>query len=124
YQLAVPPTAAGELRGIIRRIAESGHPSFLNVLKRFGDSSPSPLSFPIPGWTLSVDLPIADDLGRLCQALDETVLSLGGRLYAAKDSRMTPETFHAMYPRLAEWRKVRDSVDPDRVFVSDMARRL
>jgi decaprenylphospho-beta-D-ribofuranose 2-oxidase len=124
YQLAVPPTAAGELRGIIRRIAESGYPSFLNVLKRFGDSSPSPLSFPIPGWTLSVDLPIADGLGRLCQELDETVLGLGGRLYAAKDSRMAPETFHAMYPRLDEWRKVRDSVDPDRVFVSDMARRL
>jgi decaprenylphospho-beta-D-ribofuranose 2-oxidase len=52
------------------------------------------------------------------------VLRFGGRLYSAKDSRTTAETFHAMYPRIDEWIALRRRVDPDAVFASDMARRL
>ena len=54
-------------------IVNSGHLSCLNVLKRFGPGNPAPLSFPMPGWTLTVDLPIEDGLDRLCNALDEQV---------------------------------------------------
>jgi decaprenylphospho-beta-D-ribofuranose 2-oxidase len=120
----IPFSAQDELQPIIARIAGSGYPSFLNVLKRFGPANPAPLSFPMPGWTLTVDFPIAAGLGRLCDELDDIVGAVGGRLYAAKDSRTTPATFQAMYPRLAEWQRTRDAIDPDRVFVSDMARRL
>lgn len=52
------------------------------------------------------------------------MLEFGGRLYTAKDSRTTAQAFHAMYPRIEEWLAVRRKVDPDGVFVSDMARRL
>ena len=34
------------------------------------------------------------------------------------------ELVPAMYPRLREWRRVRDRVDPDRLLQSDLARRL
>ena len=44
--------------------------------------------------------------------------------WKAKDSRMRPELVPAMYPRLDEWRAVRDRLDPDRQLVSDLARRL
>ena len=50
-------------------IVNSGHLSCLNVLKRFGHSNPSPLSFPMPGWTLTVDLPIEHGLDKFCDAL-------------------------------------------------------
>ena len=73
---------------------------------------------------LSLDFPIRDGLGRFCDELDERVLDLGGRLYFAKESRSTPERIARMYPRLAEWRATRDRIDPERVFVSDLARRL
>ena len=63
-------------------------------------------------------------LGELCTELDAMVLDLGGRLYTAKDSSTSPEAFAAMYPRLDEWRKIRNSVDPNGVFASDMSRRL
>ncbi|MFD4182789.1 FAD-binding protein [Rhodococcus sp. NPDC058514] len=124
YQFSIPFGAEQQLADIVRRIAESGHRSFLNVFKRMGDSNPAPLSWPHPGFMLSLDFPIRAGLGRFCDELDEQVLAAGGRLYFAKDSRTTPERITQMYPRLDEWRSVRDSVDPDRFFASDLARRL
>jgi decaprenylphospho-beta-D-ribofuranose 2-oxidase len=56
--------------------------------------------------------------------LDDEVLAAGGRLYLAKDSRMSPAMMAASYPRLEEWRRVRDRMDPHGVFTSDLARRL
>jgi decaprenylphospho-beta-D-ribofuranose 2-oxidase len=98
--------------------------SALNVLKRFGEGNRGPLSFPRPGWTLCVDIPINPGAGPLCDELDEIVLDAGGRHYLAKESRTTPGAIRRGYPRLDEWRKVRDAVDPNGVFVSDLARRL
>ncbi len=94
------------------------------MLKRFGAANPSPLSFPMPGWTLAVDLPIEQGLDRLCNALDEQVLSVGGRVYLAKDSRLSAETFRQMYPRLEEFLAVRRGSIPVSTFTSDLARRL
>ncbi|GGS17854.1 FAD-binding oxidoreductase [Actinokineospora fastidiosa] len=124
YQFIIPFDEDVALRHIVRRIAESGHVSFLNVLKRMGEANPAPLSFPRPGWTITVDFPIRAGLREFCDELDELVLAVGGRLYLAKESRTAPETFHRMYPRLDEWRKVRASVDPDGLFTSDQSRRL
>jgi decaprenylphospho-beta-D-ribofuranose 2-oxidase len=71
-----------------------------------------------------VDIPVARGLDHFCNELDELVLGAGGRLYLAKESRASAETIRAGYPRFDEWRKVRDAVDPNRVFSSDMSRRL
>ncbi|MFC4005068.1 FAD-binding protein [Prauserella oleivorans] len=124
YQFSVPFGREDDLKRLCRKIANSGHYSFLNVIKRMGEANRAPLSWPTPGWMLSVDFPIKDGLSRFCTELDEDVLAAGGRLYTAKDSRTTAEMFHRMYPRLDEWRKIRHSVDPDGIFISDMARRL
>ncbi len=124
YQFIIPFAARTELRQIVARIAESGHVSFLNVLKRMGEANPAPLSFPRAGWTITVDFPIKAGLHEFCTELDQRVLDAGGWPYLAKESRTTPEAIAAMYPRLDEWRQVRRWVDPQGVFVSDMARRL
>jgi decaprenylphospho-beta-D-ribofuranose 2-oxidase len=124
YQFSTPLNAHDDLRRIVRKVAESGHVSFLNVFKRMGEGNRAPLSFPHPGWMVCLDFPIKTGLSRFCEELDEAVLGMGGRLYTAKDSRTSPEAFAQMYPRLDEWRKIRASVDPDGVFASDMSRRL
>ncbi len=124
YQFVVPTEAVEEFKGIIGEIQRSGHFSFLNVFKLFGPGNNAPLSFPIPGWNVCVDFPIKAGLGEFVTELDRRVTEFGGRLYSAKDSRTTAETFHAMYPRIGEWLAVRRRVDPDGVFMSDMARRL
>ncbi|OLT26737.1 decaprenylphosphoryl-beta-D-ribose oxidase [Nocardiopsis sp. CNR-923] len=125
YQFAVPFGAEDALTDIVTGLSRAGAPSFLAVLKRMGEPTPAPLSFPRPGWSLALDLP-ADlpGLGRLLRGFDERLLEVGGRLYLAKDSRASAETVHAMYPGLPAWRRTRDRVDPDGVLVSDLARRL
>ena len=124
YQFVVPFGAEDTFHRIVEQIARSGHVSFLNVLKRFGAASRAPLSFPQPGWTITVDFPIRRGLAQLCDRLDEQVLDADGRLYLAKESRTAAATLHRMYPRLDEWRKLRAEADPDGVFASDLSRRL
>ncbi|WP_072689134.1 FAD-binding oxidoreductase [Rhodococcus marinonascens] len=124
YQFVVPTTAVEEFKAIIRDIQASGHHSFLNVFKLFGEGNKAPLSFPIPGWNICVDFRIKPGLNEFVTELDKRVLKFGGRLYMAKDSRTTAETFHAMYPRIDEWTATRRKYDPTNVFASDMSRRL
>jgi decaprenylphospho-beta-D-ribofuranose 2-oxidase len=124
YQFVVPFSEDETFRRCFQLIVNSGHVSCLNVLKRFGPGNAAPLSFPMQGWTLTVDLPIEEGLDSLCNTLDELVVAAGGRVYLAKDSRLSASTFRQMYPRLDDFLAVRRKVDPDGLFNSDLARRL
>ena len=60
----------------------------------------------------------------LADELDKRVMEFGGRLYLAKESRTSAENFHAMYPKMDDWIRIRNDIDPNGVFESDMSRRL
>ena len=124
YQFVVPPEAIDPFKALLADIAASGHYSFLNVFKLFGEGNRAPLSYPMAGWNVCVDFPIKAGLSDFLTGLDRRITSFGGRLYTSKDSRATAETFHAMYPRIDEWIATRRAIDPTGVFASDMARRL
>ncbi|MGC0414923.1 FAD-binding protein [Embleya sp. AB8] len=125
YQFVVPFGREDGLVEAVETISAHGAPSSLTVLKRFGPGNAGYLSFPKPGWTLTLDFPTnTPGLARLLRQLDEIVLTNEGRFYLAKDSRMDPAHLARMYPRLEQFREVRAKVDPDGVFVSDQARRL
>jgi decaprenylphospho-beta-D-ribofuranose 2-oxidase len=125
YQYVVPLEADAVVWRSLERISALRAPSFVTVLKRFGEGDPGMLSFPMPGWTLALDFPSRTPwLRPLLSELDEMVLEAGGRLYLAKDSRIPAELMPAMYPRYAEFRRLRAKVDPAGVFASDLSRRL
>lgn len=122
YQCVLPEPAAREgAREIIER---SRGLSFLTVLKRLGEQNDGPLSFAMRGYTIAMDFPIQPGVFKLLNEIDEIVIKHGGRVYLAKDARLRPETFRAMYPKYREWLRVKRTVDPENIFSSDLSRRL
>ncbi|HUZ04542.1 MAG TPA: FAD-binding oxidoreductase [Acidobacteriaceae bacterium] len=95
---------------ILKSIAYSGLGSFLAVLKVMGDpASPGMMSFPMPGITLALDIPIHPGVTfPLFDRLAEMTRELGGRLYPAKDARMTAAQFQTFYPQWQQFAAYRD----------------
>lgn len=125
YQLVLPlETARAGLDEILDRVSRAGKGSFLSVLKRFGRGNDNFLSFPLEGYTLAMDFKYEASLFPLLDELDAIVAAHGGRLYLAKDARMSRELFRQTYPQWERFMEVKAQVDPDNFFSSLQSRRL
>ena len=128
YQAFFPrATSMQGLRELLSRVSGSGVASFLAVMKSCGPADGGLLSYLEPGHTLALDIPWHGSDARmreLCTAFDDVLLRHGGRIYLAKDAVTTAETFCKMYPRLADFQRVRRQADPDGRFSSALGRRL
>lgn len=125
YQFVVPfKDGARRLREILTAIFSAGELPFLNVLKRMGHGTQSPLSFPAEGYTLAIDFPIRRNTRALLQRLDAMVVDAGGRVYLGKDSFLDATTFRAMYPAVESWLQTKAKYDPQGVFTSNLGRRV
>lgn len=121
FQFVVAEQEKGALEEIFNTLARSGQASFLAVLKQFG-SIPSPgiMSFPRPGYTLTLDFPNRGELtSDLLKRLTDIVVEAKGRLYPAKDGHMSKQNFKMFYPELDDFIKY---IDPN--FSSDFWRRV
>ncbi len=125
FQCVLPDDAGiSGIRQLLEQIVRSRAASFLAVLKTLGGEGEGYLSFPQRGYTLALDFPRKKGVVELLRSLEAITRDYGGRIYLAKDACMSPESFAAMYPGLEQFRAVRQSIDPDALMNSDLARRL
>jgi FAD/FMN-containing dehydrogenase len=125
YQFVVPNESAEKaIRAVLEEVSSRGMGSFLAVLKQFGAANQNLLSFPREGFTLTLDFKRERRLFPLLQRLDDIVSDHGGRLYLAKDARMSEQMFKQGYPRWEEFMAIKERLDPDSVFTSLQSKRL
>ena len=106
-------------------LTRHGGASFLTVIKDCGAEGRGMLSFPRPGLSVALDVPMRGAATQsLVDALNRHVLDAGGRIYLAKDALTRREDFAAMEPRLPLFDAVRRKWDPERRLRSALSVRL
>ncbi|MEX1197971.1 MAG: FAD-binding oxidoreductase [Pseudohongiellaceae bacterium] len=125
YQFVVPDASAAQtIRSVLARTRKAGIGSFLSVLKRTGPANRNPLSFPLSGYTLALDFKYHPDLLPLLDMLDDVIAEAGGRVYLAKDARLSQERFQRMYPHWEAFVETRRALGAHHHFNSLQSRRL
>ncbi|MFT7464124.1 MAG: decaprenylphospho-beta-D-ribofuranose 2-oxidase [Pseudohongiellaceae bacterium] len=126
YQCVLPvPDDSSVVRRFFETLTAIGGASFLTVIKDCGPEGRGLLSFPRPGVSVALDLPMRGAATQaLVDALNEVVIDAGGRIYLAKDSLTRPEHFRAMEPRIETFNKVRRAWDPEASLRSALSVRL
>ncbi|MDG2149105.1 MAG: FAD-binding oxidoreductase [Planctomycetota bacterium] len=128
YQCVIPMDAEDGVAPITRffeTLIGCGGGSLLTVLKDCGPAGTGMMSFPRPGVSVALDLPMRGrSTQALVDALNRSVLAEGGRIYLAKDALTRAEDFHAMEPRLEGWNAVRRRWDPEGTLKSALSVRL
>lgn len=108
YQFVIPKDRALEgILEILKKVEQSSHTPFLNVLKLLGEENKNYLSFPLEGYTLALDFKKKKGLIEFLNELDTIVAHYRGRVYLAKDGRMSKTFFEKGYPEIAKVKEIR-----------------
>jgi decaprenylphospho-beta-D-ribofuranose 2-oxidase len=125
HQSVIPDEAGpAGIRGLIEVLAKAGACSFLTVIKDCGAEGEGLLSFPRPGMSIALDIPIRADTQAVIDRLNEHVIACGGRIYLTKDGFTRPVHFRAMEPRLDAFLAVKRQWDPQGLLKSAQSERL
>ncbi|WP_319381755.1 FAD-binding oxidoreductase [Thiomicrorhabdus sp.] len=125
YQFILPKEQSFEgLNEILALIAARGMASFLAVLKLYGATNANFLSFPMEGYSLALDFKVQKGLFSFLDELDALVLKYRGRIYLAKDARMSREVFEQGYPGIERFRALREEFELNQFIRSYQSERL
>ena len=97
YQMVVPSDGAYEtVSEILKIVTKSKLGSTVAAVKPLLKAR-GVMSFPMDGFTFVVDFMLDQRLWHLLDTLDEIVNAKGGRVYLAKDARLSSKNFRKMY---------------------------
>ncbi len=125
YQMVVPSDGAYEtVFEILKVVTKSKLGSTVAAVKPLLNAR-GVMSFPMDGFTFAVDFMPDQRLWHLLDTLDEIVIANGGKVYLAKDARVSSKNFRKMYSEtLDRWEPVRQKYNPENRFSSMMFNRL
>ncbi|QQR91287.1 MAG: FAD-binding oxidoreductase [Myxococcales bacterium] len=125
YQCVLPRSVgAAAARRVLEILAKYKAASFLCVIKDCGEQGQGLLSFPMPGISIALDIPIRDNTQELVDALNEQLIRDGGRIYLTKDGFTREKHFAQMESRLAHFNEIRQKWDPQKQFKSALSQRV
>ncbi len=125
HQSVIPNEAGPDgIRGLLEVLNRMGVASFLTVIKDCGEEGEGLLSFPRPGMSVALDLPIRDNTQEVIDRLNEHVIRCGGRIYLTKDGFTRAEHFRKMEPRLPTFLAEKRRWDPENRLKSAQSQRL
>ena len=126
YQCVMPKSESpAGIAALLECVRLAGQCSPLAVLKLFGPEGEGLMSFPMEGYTLSLDFPMRRGTPDLLHTLDRITHDYGGRIYLAKDACSTPERLRQGYPDFNAFNAVRaEATDVPDKFASQLSQRL
>ncbi len=128
HQSVLPRQSANQgIRELLEVLADAGACSLLTVVKDCGEQGDGMLSFPRPGMSLALDIPIQRDADATRQVIDRLnacVIRHQGRIYLTKDGFTRAEDFRHMEPRLERFLEAKRRWDPSGALRSAQSDRL
>ncbi|MGC8734894.1 MAG: hypothetical protein ACP5RD_07680 [bacterium] len=122
YQIIINSEEA--LEEIIYKITKSNVKPYLSILKFHKEGNNNFLSFPTKGFSLALDFKLQEGLYNLLNEIDNIVIKNQGRIYLAKDNRIDKDKFMLMYPKINEFKKIRQELEAHKKYVSLQSMRL
>ena len=125
YQMVVPFEGAYEVVSeILKVVTKSKLGSTVAAIKPMIKAK-GVMSFPMNGITFAVDFMPGQKLWQVLDKLDEMVIANCGRVYLAKDARLSSKNFRQMYSKTIDsWESVRQKYNLKNKFSSMMFNRL
>ena len=125
FQFILPKASSYEgLAQILERISKEGTGSFLAVLKLYGKENYNWLSFPMEGYSLALDFKMQPKLEQFIDELSQVVAAHNGRIYLAKDALLKRDVFERGYPKVNQFRALRQKYALNSHFQSLQSLRL
>ncbi|MEO5819487.1 MAG: FAD-binding oxidoreductase [Vicinamibacteraceae bacterium] len=126
YQCVLPHKAGlATYRKVFQTIEARGGAPYVVVIKDFGAEGRGRLSFPCPGMTFSIDMPVQDGKTQgIVDAVNDIVAAEGGRVYLTKDAFTREAHYRAMDARVDAFNAIRRRWDPEGRIRSALSVRL
>jgi decaprenylphospho-beta-D-ribofuranose 2-oxidase len=127
-QVIIPRNAAGEAITKMIDLCQTSPCLPAKLIMRVHRQDDYLISFAGDGYSLNFELHPkkrhVERMNRFVDELVESVIRVGGKVHLAKDMVLKRDQFQRLFPKYREFLEIKERIDPEELFQSDMYRRL